>query len=125
MKNLIATFESAIPVLPSLDLARTAHFYSGILGFDVLHNADGYLVLRRDMVGIHFWLTDNKDLPASSVCRVRVSEIEELHAHCEQSGIVHPNGTLSDKPWGTREFAIIDPDSNLLTFNTLLPLRGI
>ena len=33
------------------------------------------------------------------------------------AGIVHPNGALADKPWGTREFAILDPDGNLLTFS--------
>jgi catechol 2,3-dioxygenase-like lactoylglutathione lyase family enzyme len=30
--------------------------------------------------------------------------------------MVHPNATLEDKPWGTREFAVLDPDGNLITF---------
>lgn len=29
---------------------------------------------------------------------------------------VHPNGHLQTKPWGQREFALLDPDNNLLTF---------
>ena len=29
---------------------------------------------------------------------------------------IHPNGPLGLKPWGQKEFALLDPDSNLLTF---------
>ena len=29
---------------------------------------------------------------------------------------IHPNGALQNKPWGQKEFALLDPDSNLLTF---------
>jgi hypothetical protein len=30
--------------------------------------------------------------------------------------VVHPNGELSEQPWGTREFSILDPDRNAVTF---------
>jgi hypothetical protein len=29
---------------------------------------------------------------------------------------IHPNGNLAMKPWGQKEFALLDPDNNLLTF---------
>jgi hypothetical protein len=29
---------------------------------------------------------------------------------------IHPNGQLEIKPWGQKEFALLDPDHNLLTF---------
>jgi hypothetical protein len=29
---------------------------------------------------------------------------------------IHPNGHLEDKPWQQREFSLLDPDNNLLTF---------
>jgi len=29
---------------------------------------------------------------------------------------IHPNGKLGIKPWGQKEFSILDPDNNLLTF---------
>jgi len=29
---------------------------------------------------------------------------------------IHPNGSLQTKPWGHKEFALLDPDSNLFTF---------
>ncbi len=29
---------------------------------------------------------------------------------------IHPAGHLQTKPWGQSEFAMLDPDNNLLTF---------
>ena len=29
---------------------------------------------------------------------------------------IHPNGSLTTKPWGQKEFSLLDPDNNLLTF---------
>ncbi len=29
---------------------------------------------------------------------------------------IHPNSPLEIKPWGQKEFALLDPDNNLLTF---------
>jgi hypothetical protein len=44
-----------------------------------------------------------------------VTGIDELHRHCQALGVVHPNAPLTDQPWGMREFAILDPDNNLIT----------
>jgi hypothetical protein len=45
--------------------------------------------------------------------RLRVSGIDDLHEKC--GGHVHPNAPLGDQPWGLREFAVLDPDGNLIT----------
>ena len=29
---------------------------------------------------------------------------------------IHPSGHLAAKPWGQKEFSLLDPDNNLLTF---------
>ncbi len=108
----------ATPVLPSLDIARTVAFYRDTLGFDEVHAAPSeYAIVERGPVELHFWYTPDPALPKASGCRLQVSGIDALHAHCQAPGIVHPNGALAGKPWGTREFAILDPDGNLLTFH--------
>ena len=38
----------------------------------------------------------------------------ELHEHCRRLGVVHPDAPLHDEPWGTREFAGLDPDGDLI-----------
>jgi hypothetical protein len=34
----------------------------------------------------------------------------------EKNAGIHPAGALQTKPWGQQEFAMLDPDNNLLTF---------
>jgi catechol 2,3-dioxygenase-like lactoylglutathione lyase family enzyme len=108
----------ATPVLPSLDIARTVAFYCGKLGFEEVHVAAGeYAIVESGPVELHFWYTESADLPKASGCRIQVAGIEALYAICDAAGIVHPNAPLVTKPWGTREFAILDPDGNCLTFH--------
>ena len=109
---------SATPVLPSLDIERTVTFYCDTLGFERVHAAAReYGIVELGPVELHFWFTEDAALPKASGCRIQVTGIDALYSRCHAAGIVHPNGALADKPWGTREFAILDPDGNLLTFS--------
>jgi uncharacterized glyoxalase superfamily protein PhnB len=46
-----------------------------------------------------------------------VKDIDALYQSFLQKGIrIHPNDPLQQKPWGQREFSLLDPDNNLLTF---------
>lgn len=109
---------SATPVLPSLDISRTVEFYCGTLGFEAVHAAPReYAIVERGPVELHFWYTEDAALPKASGCRVQVLGIDALYKLCQSAGIVHPNAPLAAKPWGTREFAILDPDGNCLTFH--------
>lgn len=110
----------AIPVLPVLDLERGASFFEQSLGFERVFllpgNADG---VERDQVTLHLWLTDDPALPKVSSCRIEVGSEDDLAtvlAQAESAGIVHPNGQLADKPWGAREFTVLDPFGNAVTF---------
>jgi catechol 2,3-dioxygenase-like lactoylglutathione lyase family enzyme len=109
-------FVSAVPVLPSLDIQSSVDFFASRLGFAVHYASPGqYGIVARGDVVIHFWACDDPDLPGASGCRVSVRNIESIYAHCTREQIVHPNGALKTTPWN-REFAILDPDHNLVTF---------
>ena len=48
--------------------------------------------------------------------RLNVRGVEALHAEYQRrGGLVHPNGPLQKKPWGT-EFGAIDPNGVCVTF---------
>lgn len=108
---------AATPVLPSLDLGRTVAFYRERLGFEEVHVAPDYAIVDRGAVALHFWACGDPDLPKASGCRIEVVGIDALYAQCAALGIVHPNAPLADRPWGSREFAVLDPDGNLVTFH--------
>ncbi len=110
-------FVSATPILASLDIERSVEFFVSKLGFGKVHVAQGeYGIVSSGAVEIHFWACEDRHIAEATGCRVKVQAIEELHAQCASQAIVHPNAPLASKPWGTKEFAILDPDGNLLTF---------
>jgi catechol 2,3-dioxygenase-like lactoylglutathione lyase family enzyme len=111
------TMQQAIPVLASLDIEATQRFYTDKLGFEAGSRYPDYGICSRDGVQIHFWLTDDVDIPKSTSCRVDVVGVDRLYEEMSAAGVVHPNGALTDQPWGFREFAILDGDGNLIKFS--------
>jgi uncharacterized glyoxalase superfamily protein PhnB len=90
------------------------------LGFSQNGDFDnaGYLMLEKDGIEIHFFLFSGLN-PAENYSQVyiRTEAIDDWYRYLTENGIaIHPNGHLSDKPWGQREFSLLDPDNNLLTF---------
>ncbi len=67
---------------------------------------------------MHFFLFENLN-PAENYGQVyiRVTGIDTLYHQWKNAGVaIHPNAPLQNQPWGQREFALLDPDNNLLTF---------
>lgn len=116
---MTARLIAAIPKLASLDIERSLAFFER-LGFRRLHTSREYGVVRRDDVSLHFWLCADARIPHETGCRVSVAGIDPLFETFSALGIIHPNGHLESKPWGSREFSILDPDGNLVTFNETL-----
>ena len=110
-----ARLKSAIPSLASLDIERSVAFF-GKLGFARLASYSDYAVVERDSVQLHFWLCDDPAIPRTTGCRISVEHVAELFAEYSAHGVIHPNGALAVKPWGWREFSILDVDGNLVTF---------
>lgn len=108
------------PKLPMRNKAITKEYYLNQLGFKEFGNADydGYLMVEKDAVQLHFF--EFKDLdPKENYGQVyiRTNAIDNLYqTFLDVKVRIHPNGFLETKPWGQREFSLLDPDSNLLTF---------
>ena len=107
------------PKLPMRDKASTQDFYINKLGFRELKNAeyDEYLIIEKDNIQIHFFEFKSLD-PKENYGQVyiRTNDIEILYQSLLEKKVIHPNGALQVKPWGQKEFAVLDPDNNLLTF---------
>lgn len=108
------------PKLPMRSKTITRDYYLNKLGFHEFGSADfeGYLMVSKDKIQIHFF-EFNELNPAQNYGQVyiRVDNIDSFFQDLVNRGIsIHPNGYLQTKPWGQREFSVLDPDSNLLTF---------
>lgn len=107
-----------IPKLPMRDPTTTRAYYTQQLGFKVLADHGNYLIVERDGAQIHFFHFADLD-PHTNYGQVyiRTNDVDALNAALIARGTpIHPNGALQTKPWGMREFAVLDPDHNLLTF---------
>ncbi len=111
-----------IPILPAQDLAATEAFYAG-LGFARPGAAhEGYLLLERDQIEIHFWLCPDRAIAEQSGCYVRTPDADALFAEFQAAGIWQTAKLLpvQNREWGMREFYVIDPNGNLLRFGQYL-----
>jgi len=110
--------ESIIPKLPSRNLAATKSFYEKLGFTQTGGNYPDYLMMTRDNLEIHFFLFPDLDVSQNyGMCYVRVKNIDALYAAFQKAGIDFPDSRmLKQKPWGQKEFSIIDTEANLLTF---------
>ena len=108
------------PKLPMRDKNVTRKFYINQLGFKEFGSTDydDYLMLEKDQIQIHFFTFKTLD-PKENYGQVyiRTDAIDSFYQSLLiTQTIIHPNGPLEIKPWGQKEFSVLDPDSNLLTF---------
>jgi hypothetical protein len=111
------------PKLPMRDKTATKDYYINKLSFHVFGSADfeGYLMVERDNIQIHFFEFKELDPKANyGQVYIRTNDIDNLYKSLLDNKVnIHPNGTLQAKPWGQKEFALLDPDNNLLTFGQI------
>lgn len=114
--------EQVHPKLPMRDLEATRQYYEQSLGFLVIGHYPNYLMVTKDHIELHFFLHATLDpLQNDGQVYIRVSNIDAWYNFLVGRGVaIHPNGLLEDKPWGQREFSLLDPDHNLLTFGELM-----
>lgn len=111
---------SVHPKLPMRNKAITRDYYLYQLGFEEFGNADfnDYLMVERDGIQLHFFAFRELD-PKENYGQVyiRTEAIDALYQwFIDRNVSIHPNGPLQLKPWGQKEFSLLDPDNNLLTF---------
>jgi hypothetical protein len=112
------------PKLPMRDKMVTRDFYLNKLNFREFGSTDyeGYLMVEMDNIQIHFFEFKELD-PKENYGQVyiRTDDIEKWYQTLLENKVnIHPAGHLQTKPWGQKEFSVLDPDQNLLTFGQRL-----
>ena len=96
----------------------TRDYYIKQLGFQEIGDYEGYLMVKKDKIEIHFFEFKTLD-PKENYGQVyiRTDNIDSFYQSLlDSKTAIHPNGPLETKPWGQKEFSVLDPDNNLLTF---------
>ena len=133
----MAMLGRTIPALPARDVAASVGFYNDRLGFETLHHDGGFAVLRRDDAVLHLWESSDESwrsrddtlerpvcsgaesfLSGTASCRIEVEGVDELYEEFRAAAVLHPvsKDGVDDTDFGTREFATLDLDGNLIGF---------
>jgi catechol 2,3-dioxygenase-like lactoylglutathione lyase family enzyme len=128
----------SIPAMPVQDIAAAVAFYRDRLGFTAVHTDTDFAIVMRDVVEIHLWAASDDSwhgrtpgghpvrsgaesfIAGTASCRIQADEVDTLYTELAATQVLHPtdHGSPVDSEWGTREFAALDPEGNLLTFFT-------
>jgi len=136
----MVSLTQTIPAMPVRDMPGAVAFYRDRFGFEVLHHDGGFAVLGRDEAVVHLWESSDEswrhrsDVTEKPVCsgaesfiagtasfRVRVDGVDDLcdlYEELSPRNVLHPvsKDGVDDTDFGTREFATLDQDGNLVTF---------
>ena len=119
-------YDLAIPILPCRSVSATVAFYKH-LGFEgAAHEFNSeYVILHRGAVELHFF-AHTELVPANSCagCYIRVLDVDSIYraflsSQLPRTGIPRMD-ILEDKPWGLREFAVVDIDGNLMRIGQII-----
>lgn len=119
------TLKSISPIIPAGDNLEKAIAFYEQLGFTTTYregNPVTMAIVRRDSAEIFLQKNDDKHLAEWTTFRIQVEQIEQLYQEfqAKDGGIIHPNGKLQMKPWGAKEFAILDLAGVCITFYEFL-----
>jgi hypothetical protein len=138
-----AGMSTTIPALPVLDMRSAVSHYRERFGFAAPYETGGFAVLTRDRAVLHLWAASDDrwrgraDMPRRPVCsgaesflagtascRIEVADVDALFDELAPEDVLHPSvrGIVATD-FGTREFATVDLDGNLLTFFCRQPTR--
>ena len=115
-----------IPILPSRSILATVAFYQR-LGFEggPHHFDQNYAILTRGGIELHFFHHPTL-VPDESYagCYIRVADVNSIYqafsaTQLPRAGLPRMD-VLEDKPWGLREFALLDIDGNLIRVGEII-----
>src|SRR5215218_9546541 len=136
-RRAVARLHRTIPALPVRNVGAAVAYYRDRFGIDAPHATGDFAVLVRDDAVLHLWGATDEDwrsrddldrrpirsgaesfLAGTASCRIEVADVDALFEELQSAGVLHDvsRGGVTATDFGTREFATLDGDGNLLTF---------
>jgi hypothetical protein len=136
-KHVPAGMHKTVPALPVRDMGAAVAQYRDRFGFEVAHETADYAVLGRDDAVLHLWAANDEEwhsrddlaqrpvcsgaesfLAGTASCRIEVADLDGLFSELQRADVLHDvsRDGITATDFGTREFATVDLDGNLLTF---------
>lgn len=104
----------ALPELPLSDVPAGIAYYQKVLGFRINYSQDDLGVMFRDDITL-LLITRSPQHSGIGSCEFYIRHADELHAELKHAG-ANLQGEPVSRPWGLRDFAVLDLEGNRLTF---------
>ncbi len=116
------TLISIAPRFPVGDMEQALAFY-GQLGFVTTYHDEGFAIVERDGIALHFNASESEEPPTGHLVGwIGVTNIETLYQQYVPTGAIQ--SPLQVQPWGMNEFSLCDPFRNLLLFGERIPVTS-
>jgi uncharacterized glyoxalase superfamily protein PhnB len=104
------------PELPSTNLDDALTYYERKLGFEVVMRLpeNDYAIVERDGVAIHLFSDRARKITSIGV-HIFTRDLDQLFAEFQASGATITQN-IERKPWGNRDFRVLDEFGNELKF---------
>jgi len=103
-----------LPELPLTDVAAGVTYYQRVLGFKINYAQDDLGVMDRDDVTILLIARSDRHTGIGS-CEAYVRDADALYAELAARG-ANLQGEPVSRPWGLRDFRVLDLEGNRITF---------
>ena len=100
---------------------ETINFYENKLGFKCQwqdSEMPDLALVSRDQVELFLQRSEDVSLAEWTTLRIEVENVTALYREVieRDAAIVHPDGKLEKKPWGSTDFTILDLNGVCVTF---------
>jgi uncharacterized glyoxalase superfamily protein PhnB len=109
-------FDAAVPILGVADLTKALEYYERVLGFDIAWqwgNPPNLANVCRDRVSMN--LSVASGAPAIARVYVQMGGVDAFYERIVAAGAT-VDVPIGNRPYGMRDFRIVDPDGNELSF---------
>lgn len=103
-----------MPELPMDNVPEAVAWYRDKLGFSINYEQHDIGVMDRDKVRLLLIARTEKHTGIGS-CYIYVHDADLLFAELSEKGVTILHEPIN-RPWGLREFPVIDPEGNRITF---------
>jgi len=106
---------NSVPVVNVADFSTTLAFYTEKLGFTISFELGPYAGMQLGEAWLHLNGGDDEWSARPTSVRFNVEGIDDYYAGIDPS-IVKDDEQLQDMPFGVRQFSVVDPSGNRVTF---------
>jgi uncharacterized glyoxalase superfamily protein PhnB len=103
-----------LPELPCDNVAAAVGWYRDVLGFRINYQQHDLGVMDRDAITV-LLIARTEQHKGIGSCEVFVSDVDALYEELLAKG-ARVLGPPVSHPWGLREFRLMDPEGNRITF---------